>query len=509
MAKKVLITTPIYYASGNPHIGHAYTTVLADVLKDYYRLLGYNTYLVTGMDEHGQKIHDKAEAEGIEPLEFVNNVSKIFINLWSKLNIKYDSFIRTTDKDHVKYVQSIFAKYNELEKIYKGDWKGYYCPNCEESKSNSEIINDNGTLKCDIGHNIELKDEEAFFYKINDKKNWLVHKCFKKMNIIPDNRKNELLNSFINNLLDLCITRTKNNWGINTIIYPNHYIYVWLDALFSYISGLNKIENLNNKWNKFNKIIHLMSKEIIRFHCIYWPIFLNDLKLKIPTDIISHGWIITESGKMSKSLNNVIDPFEIINKYGSDQFRYFLLKEIPIFNDGVYSEKLLIECINSDLSNNIGNLYSRFNGMLAKYFNSEIPEADKKLDIYKIFKKTIKAHYKKIKVCIKNFQFNEIIKIVLQQIYWVNKLIEDNKPWELFKNENTNLLKTIINIIAYNIKFVYIVLSPIIKEKSLYVIKKLCLKKYSLKSILNFIDLDYLKIDDNEILFKRIEQKNN
>ena len=513
MNKKAYITTPIYYASGDPHIGHAYTTVLADVLNRYKKLFGYETFFVTGTDEHGQKISLKAIENNLSPKEFVDKCSLKFKELFSTLGIKYDKFIRTTDDNHIKLVQDVFEQLYNDGHIYLDNWSGYYCIQCEETKNESEIVNKNGELYCNIGHKITLKNEESYFLNIKNESNWLKKYFDTYPNfVIPNYRINELKNNFLSNLLDLSISRTTIDWGIHIKQNPKHIVYVWLDALLNYLSALGYNSSNDTNYKKFwqdpnTEKIQLMSKEITRFHCIYWPLMLKYLNLNFPTTILSHGWIVTKEGKMSKSLGNIINPYDLINKYSRDCVRYFLVKELPIHKDGIFSYDLLEETINSDLANNIGNLISRTIGMLNKYTNSVIPEYkgpilidDKDIELKMI--NTVKLVEKNVN----DLQLDLCLVNILELIKDANKYIENNKPWELFKNNNLNELHSLLTHLSLVIQLIIYLLSPVlidgVKEMSLQM--NINFNDLNIAKILNFKSLDNCKVNASTPIYKRL-----
>lgn len=339
--KTFYVTTPIFYPSGIPHLGHAFTALYASLLADYKKLIGYDVFFATGTDEHGQKIENAAKKENLSPQELVDKNCNIFKELWNKMGIKYDYFIRTTDENHKRVVQKTFDILLKKGYIYLGVWNGLYCISCEENYTETNALKKDNILCCEHGHKLIEKNEESYFLKIKSFNKWIIDLLStNKEFLFPQNRAKELINNFLKDdkLEDLSITRTTFDWGIKTINNPKHVVYVWLDALLNYITLLGYQSSNPGNFNKFwlskdTEKIHLIGKEITRFHCIYWPIILKMLDLPLPNKIISHGWIITSTGKMSKSLGNVINPIEIIDKYGRDAFRYFLSKEISIKED--------------------------------------------------------------------------------------------------------------------------------------------------------------------------------
>lgn len=471
--KKFMITTPIYYASGNPHIGHAYTTILADVINRYKKIIGYETFFITGMDEHGQKIETLAQERNITEQEFVDENTAKFKNLFSLLGIEYDKFIRTTDPAHVELVQQIFTKMLENDDIYLGQWKGYYCVSCEENYTSNQIVYKDGKPYCSVGHPIVEKNEESYFFKMKKYSSWL--KQFLETNnnfVIPSHRISELQNNFLNNLTDLSISRTSIKWGIPIKENSSHVIYVWLDALFNYLSGLGYLSNNDQNYQKFwldsnSEKLHLMSKEITRFHCIYWPIFLKSLNLNLPTQILAHGWIVTKEGKMSKSLGNIIDPIKIVSEYSRDAFRYFLIKEIPIYRDGIFSYSNFVETINADLANNVGNLVNRTIGMLNKYTDGVIPNYQGIVnDLDGEIEQGINQLLDNLEEMVNSYQLDKLVTQIINLVKLANKYIEDLKPWELYKNQQIKQLSSLLTHLSLVIQVTIFTLSPILIDGS-------------------------------------------
>lgn len=511
--KKLFITTPIYYASGKPHIGHAYTTILADVIARYKKAIGYDVFFLTGMDEHGQKIADTAKKNNKQIQQMLDEITADFKKLWKDLNIEYSNFIRTSDKVHEQAVQQTFSKLLAKKYIYEGNWKGLYCVNCEENYTKDQAVEKDGKLYCKVGHELIEKNEESYFLKVSDFANWIKEQFAKKDFIMPQSRVNELLGSFIDKgLEDLSVTRTSITWGIPTKEKANHVIYVWIDALLSYLSGLGYLTKDDKNFKKFwadkdTEVIHLMSKEITRFHCIYWPILLKMLDLRLPTHIISHGWVVTKEGKMSKSLGNIINPYDYINKYGADAFRYFIVRQVSLEKDGIFSHDLFVETINSQLANNYGNMATRTSGMIKKYFGNVVPNFDEK-SLTELDKKVLKADKNLVtsfKDKIENFAINDLLDAIQDQYNVLNKYIDESKPWVLAKDPSKKqVLSNVLNIIFTGTINLMVLLKPILVNTSVGVEKALNLT-------LNFDNLSKNwqghKIGDLSPLFARIIEK--
>lgn len=493
--KKLYITTPIYYPSGKPHIGHAYTTVLADVIARYKRAIGYDVFFQTGLDEHGEKIANTALKQKKEIKVMLDEMVVVFKGLWKQLDISYDYFIRTTDKQHEQTISKIFSTLIEKDCIYLGEWASYYCVNCEENYTKSQIEKKgDGKMYCQFGHELTYKKEPSYFLKVSKYQKWIKNVLTKSKNLIyPQSRVKELINSFINEgLTDLSVSRTSINWGIKVKENPKHVIYVWIDALFNYLTSLgylSKDDKLFKKYWQNNDVqrVHLMSKEIMRFHCIYWPIMLHMLNLNLPTKVISHGWVITNQGKMSKSLGNVIDPKMYLDDFGSDALRYFLIKELSIEQDSVFSHDNFVKVYNGDLANNYGNMITRVWGMMQRYTDYKVPALSKKLN--NLDKQVIKYHQDLIdnyKKYVDEFKIKDLL-IKIQSSYDVlNKYIENVKPWQLFKNKQTETLNNCLNIIFHFMVDLNILLSPILVKASANFFKTFKLKSKDGKKTIAF-----------------------
>ena len=443
----------------------------------------------------------------------LDEFATIFQQLWTKLDIVYDCFVRTTSKIHMEAVQEVFSNLLDNKFLYLGNWHGYYCVNCEENYSLDEIIKKDNKLFCRVGHEISKRDEESYFLKISSFKDWIKQQINQEGFITPKSRINELLNSFINvGLDDLSVTRTSFDWGIKVKQNPKHIIYVWIDALMSYLTGLGYMTKNDKLFKKYwdsddCQKVHLMSKEITRFHCIYWPILLKMQNLKLPDKIIGHGWIITKTGKMSKSLGNVIDPNVYVDKYGSDAFRYYLITQTSYERDSVFSDELFINIINTHLANNYGNLFSRITAMIFKYCNGIVPKFnEKKLD--SLDEKLLHEReniINKYKSFIENFDITTLVNLLQDQYTNINKYIDTTKPWALIKNSHDNTrLFNVLNI-AFNCMFdLMILLSPIL-IKATQIVEQALNVSLSFNNLnRNWIDLKLVTIPP---LFSRINNK--
>ena len=459
--KKFYITTPIYYPSDNLHIGHAYCSVMADTMARYKRIQGYDVMFLTGTDEHGQKIEEKAKAAGITPKQYVDHVVSGIKDLWKLMDISYDKFIRTTDDYHEKAVQKIFKQLYDQGDIYKGSYEGWYCTPCESFWTETQLVDG----KCpDCGREVRRTSEEAYFFRLSKYQDQLI-KLFEEHPefLEPASRRNEMLNNFIKpGLEDLCVSRTSFTWGVPVTFDPKHIVYVWVDALSNYITALGYGSEDDSLYQKYWPAdIHLVGKEIVRFHTIIWPAMLMALNLPLPKKVLGHGWLILEGGKMSKSKGNVVDPVVLCERYGVDAIRYFLLRDIPFGSDGTFSNEALITRINSDLANDLGNLVSRTVAMVNKYFGGTIPTERTAGEFDEDLIALATATKAKVEAYADEMQFSQALTELWALISRTNKYIDETAPWVLAKDEaNRARLAAVMYNLCEAIRIISILVSP-------------------------------------------------
>ncbi len=508
MCKKLYyITTPIYYPSTNLHIGNTYTTVAADAIARFKRLTGHEVMFLTGTDEHGQKIERIANEKGITPKEHVDEIVAGIKDLWKMMNISYDKFIRTTDDYHVKAVQEIFKKLYDQGDIYKDSYEGLYCTPCESFWTETQLVNGNCP---DCGRPVEKAKEEAYFFKMSKYADRLIQYIEEHPDFIqPESRKNEMLNNFLRpGLQDLCVSRTSFTWGIPVSFDEKHVIYVWIDALSNYITALGYGQENQELYKKFWPAdVHLIGKDILRFHTIYWPIMLMALGLELPKQVFGHGWLLVDGGKMSKSKGNVVDPVVLVNMFGADAVRYYLLREIPFGSDGLFNNEIFIKKVNTDLANDLGNLLSRTIAMVYKYFDGVIQAPTCKEAIDDELINLALSTPGKVEASIDALKIPEALESIWTLISRANKYIDETTPWILAKDEEKKeRLGTVLYNLLETLRFVSVMISPFLTETSAKINEQLNTKVTTWESLKEFngtVAGD--KVVKGDVIFPRID----
>ena len=498
------VTTPLYYVNDKPHIGSAYTTIASDVLARFHRIKGEKVFFLTGTDEHGEKIAKAAAEKGKQPKEFLDELIPFYKDAWKKLNISFDYFIRTTDLVHEKAVIKFFKKIYDNGDIYLGEYEGFYCVPCETYYSKTQLKEEKFCPSC--GKETQLMREESYFFRLSKYEQALLGYIESAEVVLPETRKNEILNFIRQGLTDLSISRTSIKWGIPVPLNKKHVIYVWFDALLNYITAIGFGSNSKQFKSIWPADVHLMGKEIVRFHAVIWPAMLLSAGLPLPKKVFGHGWLTVEGQKMSKSKGNVIDPLEVSEKYSVDAFRYFLLREIPFGSDGDYSEKALVQRINSELADSLGNLLNRTIVMIEKYFDGKIPLAVNISKQEKELRDLTLTKAEETGKLIDSLEFHKALSSIWEIIDASNKYINDSKPWELAKAEEKEKLGNVLYSLSESLRISSILLFPFMPETAEKIQKQLGLNSIKFDEALKWNQIkEDTKTGKAEILFKKIE----
>lgn len=502
---KYYITTPIYYPSANLHIGHTYCTVMADAMARFKRLSGYDVRFLTGTDEHGLKIQEIAEKQGVAPQQYVDGVVSGIKELWKTMEISYDDFIRTTEERHVSRVQEIFNKMNAKGDIYKSEYEGWYCTPCESFWTESQLVD--GCCP-DCGRRVEKAQEEAYFFRLSKYQNKILglfeeHPEF----LMPDTRRNEMKAFVEQGLEDLCISRSTFDWGIQVPIDTKHVIYVWLDALTNYITALGYPDSPELFERYWPADVHLVGKEIVRFHSVIWPAMLMSLDLPLPKQVLGHGWLLIDGGKMSKSKGNVVDPVILIERYGIDSLKYFLLREYTFGQDGIFTNEVMLKRMNFDLANDLGNLLSRTTAMIEKYCGGIIPPADTEDDLDKNLKSVALGAAPDVEKYMDEFSFNNALESIWILVRRANKYIDEKTPWILAKDESKKAeLDTCMHNLAEALRIVSILIYPFMHTTTEKIRTQLGVcQEVKWEDAFVFEKLDGNRVQRGEAIFPRLD----